>query len=55
MLVLSLAMVLHRQSFAGTAATLIHDRPLVLVLGMIALVAGLAMARGHRHRLRCVG
>lgn len=43
-LVVSLAMALHRQSFIETAATLIHDRPLLLVLGMIA---GLAMVFSH--------
>ncbi|MDQ6703235.1 MAG: hypothetical protein M3Z96_09120 [Pseudomonadota bacterium] len=46
-LLLSLAMVLHRQSFVETAATLIHDRPLLLVLGMITLIAGLAMVLAH--------
>jgi hypothetical protein len=46
-LVVSLAMALHRQSFIETAATLIHDRPLLLVLGMIALIAGLAMVFSH--------
>jgi hypothetical protein len=46
-LALSLAMALHRQSFAETAETLIADRPLLLIIGMAALVAGLAMTLSH--------
>ncbi|MGB6176215.1 MAG: hypothetical protein WBF43_07740 [Methylocella sp.] len=46
-LVLSLAMVLHRRSYVETAATLIQDRPLLLVLGMISLIAGLAIVLAH--------
>lgn len=40
-------MVLHHRSFAETAGLLIHDRPLLLVLGMITLVAGLALVLAH--------
>jgi hypothetical protein len=46
-LTLSLAMVLHRQSFVETASLVVHDRPLLLVLGMIMLVAGLAIVLSH--------
>ena len=47
MLVLSLAMVLHRQAIAETASMAVHDRPLLFILGLITLIAGLAMVLAH--------
>ncbi len=47
MLALSLAMVLHRKAMAETAGLLVHDRPLLFILGLIGLVAGLAMVLAH--------
>jgi hypothetical protein len=46
-LLLSLAMAVRHRSFAETAGLLIHDRPLLLILGMITLVAGLALVLSH--------
>lgn len=43
----SLSMFVHKQSMVETAASLVHDRPLLLIVGMIALVAGLAMVLAH--------
>ena len=47
MLVLSLAMFLHRQAMVETAGLLVHDRPLLFILGLITLIAGLAMVLAH--------
>ncbi|HET6377663.1 MAG TPA: hypothetical protein VFG05_05070 [Methylocella sp.] len=47
LLILSAAMALRHRSFAETAGWLIHDRPLLLVLGMITLAAGLALVLAH--------
>ena len=47
MLVVSLAMFLHRQAMAETASLVVHDRPLLFILGLITLVAGLAMVLAH--------
>lgn len=47
LLILSAAMALRHRSFAETAGLLIHDRPLLLVLGVITLAAGLAMVLAH--------
>ena len=46
-LVESLAMFVHKQAMVETAAALVRDRPLVLILGMIALAAGLALVLSH--------
>lgn len=46
-LVLSSAMALHRQSFVETASLVVHDRPLLFILGLVTLIAGLAMVLAH--------
>lgn len=46
-LVLSLAMAVNHRSFAETAGLLIHDRPLILILGLLTLTAGLALVLAH--------
>ena len=46
-LLFGLSMLVHKQSMVETAAALVHDRALMLMFGMIALVAGLAMVLGH--------
>ncbi len=43
----SSAMALNRQSFAETMEALMADRPLLLIIGMALLVAGLAMTLSH--------
>lgn len=47
MLVLSLAMFLHRQTMVETAGLFVHDRPLLFILGLVTLIAGLAMVLAH--------
>ncbi len=42
-----LAMVLHRQAFVETIDALIADRALLMIAGIAALVAGLAMTLTH--------
>ena len=46
-ILVSLSMLLHKQSMAETAETLVHNRPVLLILGMIALIGGLAMVLCH--------
>lgn len=46
-LALSLAMTLHQQSFIETAALIVRDPPLLFILGLITLIAGLAMVLAH--------
>jgi hypothetical protein len=46
-LVLSLAMILHRQSFVEIASEMVHDRPLLFIIGLITLAIGLAMVLAH--------
>jgi uncharacterized membrane protein len=46
-LVQSAAMFVHKQSLVEAATGLVHERPLLLLLGLIALAAGLAMVLAH--------
>lgn len=46
-LVFSLAMILHRESFAAIASAMVHDPPLLFLVGLITLVIGLAMVLAH--------
>jgi uncharacterized membrane protein len=46
-LVQSAAMFIHRQSMVEAATGLVHERSLLLLLGLIALAAGLAMVLSH--------
>ena len=46
-LVLSLSELAHKQSMVETATALVRDRPLLLMLGMLGLLAGLAMVLAH--------
>jgi hypothetical protein len=46
-LVLALATVLHRQAFAEIASGIVHDPPLLFVVGLITLIAGLALVIAH--------
>jgi hypothetical protein len=46
-LVQSAAMFLHKEVMVETANGLLHDGPLLFVLGLIALAAGLAMVLSH--------
>jgi hypothetical protein len=47
LLATALAMALHRLSFAEMAAAIVHDPPLLFILGLIMLTAGLAMVLAH--------
>ena len=44
---LSLSELVHKQAMIETANALVRDRPLVLLLSMIGLLAGLAMVLAH--------
>jgi hypothetical protein len=46
-LLVSAAMLLHKQSSVEAATALIHSLPLSLVTGLIVLICGLAMVLGH--------
>ncbi len=46
-LVVSVAMFLHTQAMAEIVTAMVRDRPLVLILGMLGLLAGLAMVLAH--------
>jgi hypothetical protein len=47
LILVSLAMVSHKQATLETVTTLLHDPPALLILAMIALSAGLAIVLGH--------
>ncbi len=46
-LLFGLSMLVHKQTMVDTAAAVVHDPGLVLMFGVVALVAGLAMVLGH--------
>jgi hypothetical protein len=46
-ILVSLAMGAHKQATVETITALIHNPPLLLLTGIVALVAGLAMILGH--------
>jgi Na+/phosphate symporter len=46
-LLVALALTIHKQSAVDTAVVLVPDRPLVLTVGLIGLIAGLAIVLGH--------
>jgi hypothetical protein len=45
--VASLAMITHKRAVVETVTALVRDAPVMLVLGSMTLVAGLAMVLGH--------
>lgn len=46
-LLVAFAMLVQRQAMIETASQIVHDRPLLLVLGMITSICGLAMVLGQ--------
>jgi hypothetical protein len=46
-ILISVAMLLHKQSNVEAATALIHDPPLSLVTGLAVLICGLAIVLGH--------
>ncbi|MGX5848273.1 hypothetical protein ACWGTO_14475 [Mesorhizobium sp. PL10] len=46
-ILVSLSVFLHKQSMVEFGEALVHDRPLLLILGMITLIGGLAMVLCH--------
>jgi hypothetical protein len=46
-LVVSAAMFLHKQAMVEMLTAMVRDRPLVFILGMLGLLAGLAMVLAH--------
>jgi hypothetical protein len=47
LILISLSMVAHKQATIETMTALIHNPPELYVIGVIAMVAGLAMVLGH--------
>jgi len=43
----SLSMIAHRQASVDLMTALVHDPPVVLLIGMIGMTAGLAIVLGH--------
>jgi len=43
----ALSMAAHRQATVETVAALVHNPPLLVIAGILALIAGLAMVLGH--------
>lgn len=46
-LLIALSLVLHRQATLETVTALVHNPPLLFILGMVFLIAGLAIVLGH--------
>jgi len=46
-ILVSLSMITHRQATVETVTALVHNPPLLLVVGVIAVAVGLAMVLGH--------
>ena len=46
-LVMGIAMALHRDTFLGTIESLVHDRPLVFIVGVVSVFAGLSLVLAH--------
>ena len=44
---ISLAMIAHKQATVETMNALVHNSPVLFVVGVIAVAAGLAMVLGH--------
>jgi hypothetical protein len=47
LILIALSMVTHKQATVDIMTALIHNPPLLYVIGVIAVVAGLAMVLGH--------
>jgi len=47
LLVVAVAAIAGKASFVETSSLLVHDRPLLLIVGMILLTAGLALVLTH--------
>ncbi len=46
-ILVSLSMVTHKRAAVETVTVLVHNSPLLFIVGLITLVAGLAMILGH--------
>ena len=46
-ILISVSMVAHRRATVETVTALVHSPPLLLIVGMIGLIAGLAIVLGH--------
>lgn len=47
LILISIAMVLHKQATEESMTSLIHNPPVLFVIGVIAVAGGLAMVLGH--------
>ena len=48
LILISLAMMVHKQATVMSMNALIHNAPVLFVIGVIAVAAGLAMVLGHK-------
>ena len=46
-ILICVSMVAHKQATVETVTTLVHNPPLLLIVGVIGLIAGLAIVLGH--------
>ncbi|MGA8792521.1 hypothetical protein, partial [Candidatus Binatus sp.] len=46
-IIISVSMVAHRHATVETVTALVHNPPLLLIVAVIALIAGLAIVLGH--------
>ena len=46
-IVISISMLVHKQTMIETAAAVVRDRPLLFLLALLGLLAGLAMVLAH--------
>jgi hypothetical protein len=46
-ILVAVAMFTHKQAMVETVTALLHDRPLLLVTGVVVVAAGLALILGH--------
>jgi hypothetical protein len=47
LMIIALAMAAHRQAFVDTITAMVHDAPVVLLSGIVAVVIGLAIVLNH--------
>jgi len=46
-LLVSLSMLVQKDTIVESATMIVHDRPLLMVVGMLTLIGGLAIVLGH--------
>ncbi len=51
LMLISLAMIAHKQATVESMNALVHNAPVLFVVGVIAVAAGLAMVLGHNVKI----